>query len=263
MLTPRKCILAMSDLQIVTGFSILISGFARLQCGLAAYEWLFIVSLALFSCLTHLSCLIVLRNHLYDRALERLWRLLAMGALATLLVVGLLSMGNMWWDEEMFLTPGDYAICHLGFSSPLDYPFWTMLVSSMLIVIGFVSLVRLHKTLYIKPFGKARIYIKIWTRKILCPIFNSSCKLDYMQGLRRSLVYRPLLAFFLAMHFNLDGWASLIFEVSFSLICFQRILTHNSDRLVDCGLCMGYLVCYYKPLLSPSFRGRDRDFQRW
>ena len=30
-------------------------------------------------------------------------------------------------------------------------------------------------------------------------IFNWSCKHDYMQGLRRSLVYRPLLAFFLAI----------------------------------------------------------------
>lgn len=92
-------------------------------------------------------------------------------------------------------------------------------------------------------------------------IFNWSCKHDYMQGLRRSLVYRPLLAFFLAMHFILDGWASLISEVSFSLICFLRILTHNPDRLVDCGLCMGHMVHNYKPLLSSSFRGRDRGFQ--
>ena len=75
--------------------------------------------------------------------------------------------------DDSFSSPGDYAICHLGFSSPLDYPFWTMLVSSMVIVIGYVSrAVRLHKTLSIKLFGKAKFYIKLWTRKVLRPIFS-------------------------------------------------------------------------------------------
>lgn len=256
----------MSDLQIVTGFSILISGFARIECGLAAYEWLFIVNLAWFSCLTHLSCLTILRNHLYDRALERLWRLFAMGSLATLLVVGLLSMGNVWWGEEMFSTPGDYAICHLGFSRspayPLDYPFWTMLVSSLVIVIGFVSrVVKLHKTLSINLFGKAKLWINICMRKMLRPIFNWCCEHDYLQGLRRSFVYRPLLSLFLGIQFILDGWASLIFEVSCSLEFLSRILTHKSDRMVVCGLYMGHMACVYAPPVSKrSFRARHRDF---
>lgn len=222
----------MSDLQIVTGFSILISGFARLQCGLAAFEWLFIVNLAWFSCITHLSCLTVLRNHLYYRGSERLWRLFAMGALATLLVVGLLSMGNAWWSEGVFRYPEDYAICHLRFSYSRIYPyyyhpFWTMLVSSMLIIIGFVSrVVKLHKTLSINLFGKAKLWIILRMQKMLRPIFNWSCTHGYRHGLRRSLVYRPLLALFLTMHLILDGWTSLMFEVSCSLVCLVRILTH-------------------------------------
>jgi hypothetical protein len=58
----------MSDLQIVTGFAILLSEFAQLQSGLAALKWRTILDLAWFSCLTHLSCLTMLLRdgHAYD-----------------------------------------------------------------------------------------------------------------------------------------------------------------------------------------------------
>lgn len=54
----------MSDLQILTGISILISGYAQLECGLSCYHWQVLVYLAWFSSLTHLSCLTLLRNYL-------------------------------------------------------------------------------------------------------------------------------------------------------------------------------------------------------
>lgn len=84
----------MSDLQIVTGLSILTIGLVQLESGLAAYQWLFIVELAWISCLTHLSCLTLLRNHLSRHTSERLWRLIAIGTLTTLVTYGLLSTAN-------------------------------------------------------------------------------------------------------------------------------------------------------------------------
>ena len=90
----------MSDLQIVTGFAVLISGFAQLPCGLSTYYWLLIVQLAWFSSLTHLSCLTLLRHHLYARRTELTWRLLAMGAMALLLIIGLVSTGNYYWTFD-------------------------------------------------------------------------------------------------------------------------------------------------------------------
>jgi hypothetical protein len=93
-LTFFQCILAMSDLQIVTGFSIMISGLVQLESGLAAYQWLFVVELAWFSCLTHLSCLTLLQDHLSRHTSERLWRLFTMGSLATLVTYGLCSTAN-------------------------------------------------------------------------------------------------------------------------------------------------------------------------
>ncbi|KAM7215095.1 hypothetical protein V8F06_009549, partial [Rhypophila decipiens] len=75
-----KGIQSMSDIQIFTGLSILISAFANLQCGISCYHWQVMVYLSWFSALTHLSCLTVLRNQLYNSKGERTWRILGMGA---------------------------------------------------------------------------------------------------------------------------------------------------------------------------------------
>lgn len=127
----------MGDLQIMTGFSILVSGFVQLRCGLLTYQWLCIVGLAWFSSFTHLSCL---SSHLHNHTSERLWRLFAIGALATFLVAGLLSTANYWWSS------GNYdialpAICFLGVSSERkNLAFWTNLLSAILISIAFVTI---------------------------------------------------------------------------------------------------------------------------
>ena len=84
----------MSDLQIITGLSILISGFALLRCGLQTYHWQILVYLAWFSSLTHLSCLTLLRNYLYNHPTERLWRLLGMGLIVVMLVGAILPTAS-------------------------------------------------------------------------------------------------------------------------------------------------------------------------
>ena len=43
-----KCLLAMSDLQIISGFAILLSWFLQLSCGLPAFNWAVISNLAWF-----------------------------------------------------------------------------------------------------------------------------------------------------------------------------------------------------------------------
>lgn len=225
----------MSDLQIVTGFSTLISGLVQLETGLAAYQWLFIVELAWFSSLTHLACLMLLQNHLYRHTSERLWRRFAMDALATLVIYGLFSTANPWWSS------GDYdqgipAICHLGVSSRPPYSiiwsitmwtgksfhsvnlaFWTNVVSIMLILIGFTSrVIRLYRTLSVNIFGHVRLWLSAHVRRILRVIFiwyfRDGCK----GSLKRSLLYRPVLALFLTVRFIIDGWTSVLCEVSLS-----------------------------------------------
>jgi hypothetical protein len=108
----------MSDLQILTGLSILISGYAQLRCGLSCYYWQVLVCLAWFSSLTHLSCLTALRNYLYHRPEERVWRVAAMGIIVIMLLVALVPTGSYNWTSieypEDSAWPNDFAICYFN-----------------------------------------------------------------------------------------------------------------------------------------------------
>ncbi|KAI9694682.1 MAG: hypothetical protein M1822_000298 [Bathelium mastoideum] len=166
-----KFVLSMSDLQILTGISILISGFAQLLCGLSCWHWQLLVYLAWFSSLTHLACLTFLRNYLYDNPGERSWRLVSMGILATLLVFALVPTGNYDWvsgfdldadvydDDDEPPLPPDYAICHIKKTKTADsLTFASMIVSVLLVAIGFVSrVIRLHKMLSSNAWKDAKL----------------------------------------------------------------------------------------------------------
>jgi hypothetical protein len=224
----------MSDLQIVTGFAILLSGFAQLQCGLAALEWRAILDLAWFSCLTHLSCMTMLRRYLYAHPFERLWRLLAMGALATLLAVGLLFTANGSWSHAR---PNGNAptICIIGCYRESLSPgeslanFWTPIVSAMAVTIAFVSrVVKLHKVLYVDIFCQATHWLDYQGRRLLRVFFRLFCTEGDIYSLKRSLGYRPLLGVFMTLRLLLDLWTSLALEV-----CFQGSL--NLSLLLTCN----------------------------
>lgn len=88
----------MADIQIVTGFAILISGYTT-RTGLSAVHWKMVVYLAWFSCSSHLSALIFLRNYLINRPAARFWRLTSMFALLLCVTVALVPTGHFFWDE--------------------------------------------------------------------------------------------------------------------------------------------------------------------
>ncbi|KAJ6168270.1 hypothetical protein N7497_001113 [Penicillium chrysogenum] len=114
-----KCILSMSDIQIITSITIIVSGAAQLKCGTSTYQWQVLVYLAWFSSLTHLSCLTLLRNYLHQRPAERIWRLICMFVLVVLLILAFLPTANYRWQYGYSAkstgcpTPQDYAICYL------------------------------------------------------------------------------------------------------------------------------------------------------
>lgn len=56
-----------------------------------------IIHLAWLSSLTHLSCLPILRCHVYKHRIERTWRLLAMSILAASLAAGRIFIGHDYW----------------------------------------------------------------------------------------------------------------------------------------------------------------------
>ncbi|KAJ5924839.1 hypothetical protein N7466_009026, partial [Penicillium verhagenii] len=238
-------ILAMSDLQIVTGLSILISGFAQFPSGLTVYYWQAIVDLAWFSSLTHLSCLTILRGYLYHHASEREWRLFSMGLLATLLVVGLVFTGNYSWafqfieNHESVPTITEYAICYLHVISSTDKAFISMVASVFLIILSFASrIVKLHRTLSVGIFGRARELSSSYTRGYLLLVFNW-CSNDSPRSLKRTLCYYPVFAAFLQFRFLLDFWASMLLEIGWLLVGFTWGITRLTTLLsqpTDWGL---------------------------
>jgi hypothetical protein len=240
----HQCVLTLSDLQILTGLSILISGYAQLHCGLSVYHWQILVYLTWFSSLTHLSCLTFLRNHLYNHPGGRLWRLIGMGALVVMLIVALLPTGNYNSNSD----PADYAICsfrHLGmieqrgnlsYSDDPGLAYGSMIVSVLLMGLGFASrIVRLHRSLTIGLVVASRRYLSESGRRFLRLQYerakypsDSSGPSQGRSGrktiLENLFFYRPLLGTFLAFRAVLDLWSSMIIEV-------RSTLAYNRSRL--------------------------------
>lgn len=214
----------MSDLQIVTGLSILISGYAQLHQGISSYHWMVIVGLAWFSSLTHLACLTLLRNHLYSHPLQRIWRLFCMAALVILLTIALSFTGGYWWsslqgglipDEEMAWSIIRHAMCHSGFDVRSTTAYYAMVLSILLVIFGFVArIIKLHKIISVSIWGKARARLSMQARRLLRIAFTWCCSNNSYKSLKRTLLYRPLLTVFLVARLFLDGWSSMFSEVS-------------------------------------------------
>jgi hypothetical protein len=218
----------MSDLQILTGLSILISGYSQLRCGLSVYHWQILVYLTWFCSLTHLSCLTFLRNHLYNHRGERLWRLIGMGALIVMLIAALLPTGKYGTQHS----PAEYAICTFSDLSPGHYEgsdiygeeaatfnYASMIISVLLMGLGFLSrVVRLHRALSIGVLTASRRYLSERTRQILQKSHEKAMKHLKSGDIKHfrmvlSFQYRPALALFISIRILLDIWSSLILEV--------------------------------------------------
>ena len=135
----------MSDLQIVTRLSILISGYASLNLNLSIYHWNVLVYLAWFSGLNHLCCLTFLRTYLYNHPVQRSCRIITMLAIVVMLVVVIYPTGRF---QRTSLSAGTPALCFYQKASETDsLAYYSMFFSIVVICMSFASRVfRLHKT---------------------------------------------------------------------------------------------------------------------
>ncbi|KAJ5701052.1 hypothetical protein N7488_008600 [Penicillium malachiteum] len=230
-----KSLVIMGDLQLLSGLTILISGFAQLRSGLATYYWIIVVQLAWFSCLTHLCCLTLLRNQLHNNSIERGWRLVAMAILAILDIVGLVFTGDYHWAfcsdcdyrrynqlkesgdaGSMTPAPNDYAICFMIVAPSSNGAFASMVVAILLISLGFCTRVaKLYKPLSVGFFGRFRAKFSRGCRELLrrVYIYSGATMSNRKSNLRWNLLYLPLLSISLMGRFLLDQWSSLFLEV--------------------------------------------------
>lgn len=265
--------LTMSDLQLLTGLSILISGYTQLRCGLSAYHWQKIVNLAWFTSTTHLSCLTFLRNYLSQRKAQRIWRVLAMGTLVLLLLVAIVRTRYFIFEYRdppcpnvLRPTPSDYAICyftHAGLppadmTSPslerqrfeeacfdrrhdlLDTKLQYVVISVVLLGLGMlVRILRLHEGPS-ELFLCVRGYISQRENKLLDRLRAWCDTASALPGLRYSLCYRPVLALAINLRSLLDFALSIAFEVSsfpFLLPCWCYVFEFTT--LINERRCIG------------------------
>lgn len=107
-----ECIISFSDVQLLTGIAILVSGFLSLGYGpgptISAYHWQMVVHLAWFAMATHLASLSVLRIHLRHHPRKRLLRFLLTLLLLVLLLVAMIPTVFFNWKERYFLKGQEY-----------------------------------------------------------------------------------------------------------------------------------------------------------
>lgn len=208
----------MSDLQILTGLSILISGFIQMRCGISRYHWNILVYLAWFSSLTHFGCLSFLRNYLSNHPGERAWRLVAMASIVIMLMVALIPTGLSDGDLD-----GSAVVCAFQYASRTaheDRSYANMVLSIVLLAIGlFMRVFKLSRRLTTSianrirnPFGQA-------ATGFLSRVHAWSNTHESPPGYRRLLVYRPLLATFLLSRMVMDIYLSMLGEVRKHAAC--------------------------------------------
>ena len=114
----QNAVLTFSDLQIVTGISLAVSGYSQVRCQLTVYDAEVIVDLVWFSFITHLATLTSLRRYFRERPALRLWRMICMGITAGMLSYALILTGY----ELQFPQASESS-----YSDLLAYPAWCFL----------------------------------------------------------------------------------------------------------------------------------------
>lgn len=236
---PGQAMLTMSDFQLITGLSILISGFTQLDTGISAYHWQRLVQLAWFSSITHLCTLTALRNYFRRHSIGYFWRLPGMIILVLMLIVALVPTGQYTWEAIIYENaiqqdiklrpqPTDLAICYFHshentcpsgwFQRECDLAFEAslqrMALSAVFLAVGMCNrlwhLIRLPAQL----FNSARSFCSHMSTKALSCMHDWAAAWPLWLSLPfAALLYYPSLAVFLTIRLVADMVTSRAFEV--------------------------------------------------
>jgi len=135
-------VMALSDVQIVSGIALLVSGYYSATRGMSGYHWKMMVRVAWFSTITHLGALSCLRSYLYQNQFKRTVRLFFMGCLAVMLIHATLATADIGMHNDM------PAVCFLNISqSPTGLKDLDVVVSVLILGYNiFLRILKLHRT---------------------------------------------------------------------------------------------------------------------
>lgn len=254
------------DAQLLTGLSILISGYILLNSGLDAYHWQILTYLAWFSTVTHLSGLSVLRSHLSKHLRGKYVRFCLMCCLLVMLLVAIVPTAFFDWTEaETYLhqqfsgdrklefnassaQPSSFAVCYFNltygnerFSRSLLhqdawlnklYPSPSSLNSWQAMVMSAVLLAYGFCTRAIRLFQPLSHAVNNGVRGRTSHMIQFS--LSWLASRRplspmwKRLVVKPAVAIFLMLRLTADLITSMLGEVSHSLLEYPN--TYEDER---------------------------------
>lgn len=151
----------MSDQQLVTGFSIMISAYSRLKCGISVYHWKLIATIAWFSSATHLATLLFLRQYLQKNRCLWYVRVLLMTSLVVMLAVAIVTTSiELEWEMPGLEMPARCAYDPAGWWMYYTGDPVTMVVSVVILLGGFlIRLVEMSSTVKRLSGGSLRTAI--------------------------------------------------------------------------------------------------------
>lgn len=251
----------MCDLQILSGMCILVSGYILLPCGLSAFHWSALVSLAWFASNTHLSGLMALRQYLNCYRWEWYTRIVLVLAFLILLLAAIIPTlffhwqvrSDLWWYEST-MYPSSPAICFYNAKllvpnslvTPFygtEHPHLTSVVfqqgiySMLLLTYGFVTrFCRLSKPATKFLATRLKRPLKVLSQRCLARLQNVSrgrghnAKLDTRLAWEYFVVL-PVLAGVFLVRIHVDLFGSMVFEVRrFHPIILRKLM--NSRLLI-------------------------------
>ena len=232
-----KGVLMYSDQQLVTGIAILSAGYSQIPGGLPFYYWQFLLQLAWFSSITHLTTLTLLRQYFRKKSAARWWRIILMLLLAVMQTVALLPT---IYD---YITPNFPVVCILTFAmrnfggsvisinGPLTLAiFLTYLISSYvtrLIKLSKNTSAFFGKWIRLKP----GIQMKSFLEFLHCRMHTSSAKLIWWS------FHTTFLIIFILLRALFDIAESTLWEYAFFpiiAICWI-IIVWAMSALIDAG----------------------------
>jgi hypothetical protein len=219
-LITHKCVLILSDQQMVSGIAILGSAYSQLNNNFQLYHWQMSIWLAWFSSVTHLGTLSILRNYLREHPALRTQRLVFMLMIAIMLMVSLLPTGSPSWLRF----PGDYVICYIqslpaswkapGPEEPGNNIF---LAVSTAAIIAYSYLVRIIKMFpSLSAFTRTHLrdkpgrQVKRCLKTLLTLVEAPDLRWSYWTTL---IFFNPLLVLFLIARAVFDFMESMLWEV--------------------------------------------------
>lgn len=158
----------MSDQQLVTGLSIIISGYSRLHCDISFYHWEMITLLAWFSSATHLATLLFLRRYLQRNRLVWYVRVFLMTSLVVMLAVAIVPTENMSIYLDQFKMPAWCAFSPTDPEMMLGVNRVSMIYSEIILLGGLsIRLVEMSTTLKRLSGGSLKIALGRSSQRVL------------------------------------------------------------------------------------------------